>query len=71
MIPRPICVGCAVEMKVLANGVVVNDQPLEGQPATYWEGDEYQCPACGHRIVTGFGKEHDNTVGGSLQFARG
>lgn len=54
-VPRPICVPCRVEMRCEKNGVLVNDPQVGYLDATYWHGDKYKCPACGHEIVTGFG----------------
>lgn len=51
----PICVPCRLEMRCVKNRRLVADPEVGGWPSTYWFGDEYQCPECGHRIVTGFG----------------
>jgi predicted RNA-binding Zn-ribbon protein involved in translation (DUF1610 family) len=53
--PAPICVPCRREMRCKQNEVMVNDPPSPGFPATYWYGDVFKCPRCGHEIVTGFG----------------
>jgi len=54
--PTPICVKCRVEMRCVKNDRLVRDPEAACGPSTYWLGDEYQCPVCGVRIVTGFGK---------------
>lgn len=53
--PRPICIPCKVEMRCERNDQLVNDPQADNFPSTYWSGDQYRCPACGHAIVTGFG----------------
>ena len=68
MLPSPICVGCAVEMKVLKNDFPVTD--AEEGIATFWQGDVFHCPACGHRIITNFGRETTNSDVLALVFAR-
>jgi len=42
-------------MRVTENEKSVHDRESGGFPSTYWSGDEYECPGCGCRIVTGFG----------------
>jgi len=51
----PICVKCRLEMRCVKNNRLVADPEADGFPSTYWLGDEYECPDCGCRIVTGFG----------------
>ena len=68
MLPGPICVGCAVEMRVLKNSFPVTD--AEEVMATFWQGDIYFCPGCGHRIISNFGKETTDSVVLALVFAR-
>jgi len=48
-----ICVPCKQEMQCEQNDFTVNDPVSGGFPATYWTGDKYKCPNCGHEIVTG------------------
>ena len=50
----PICVPCQRAMRCEQNDVTVNDPVSGAFPATYWVGDKYKCPGCGHQIVTGF-----------------
>ena len=51
----PICVPCRMEMRCVKNNRIVRDPETTQFPATYWLGDEYECPVCEQRIVTGFG----------------
>lgn len=50
---RPICSSCEVEMQPTNNNVVVVTHANFG-PYTLTNADEYTCPKCGHRIITGF-----------------
>lgn len=36
------------------NEVLVRDPPSGAFPSTFWSGDRYRCPKCGHQIITGF-----------------
>jgi len=54
--PTPICLACRVEMRCARNNRLVRDPETASFPSTYWLGDEWQCPGCGARIVTGFGR---------------
>jgi len=58
---RPICVKCAREMIPAENEYLVRDKATKGFPSTFRYGDLYECPDCGHQIVTGFGQplKHD------------
>jgi len=71
--PVPICVSCRLEMRVAKNNRLVRDPAAEGLPGTYWLGDEYECPQCHLRIVTGFGDAIDlvpvHAEGEALEFA--
>lgn len=51
--PQPICVPCKVEMVCDKNEAYVHDPPSGQFPATYWSGDRYRCPKCGHQIIAG------------------
>lgn len=51
----PICVPCRLQMKITQNHCLIRDPEAASGPSTYWLGDEYECPQCGARIVTGFG----------------
>lgn len=54
--PTPICVECRIEMRCEKNSQLVNDPKVGQFASTYWVGDVWKCPSCGHRIVTGFSK---------------
>ena len=56
MLP-PICVKCRVEMRCAKNDRLVRDPEVGSYRSTYWLGDEYECPGCEGRIITGFGRE--------------
>jgi hypothetical protein len=43
-------------MKPKKNSFMVKDMAAGGFPSTVWSGDLFECPDCGARIVTGFGK---------------
>lgn len=49
---RPVCVPCGIEMHCLKNGVMV-----KVYENSYYSGDKYQCPVCGHEAIVGFGAE--------------
>lgn len=51
----PICVKCRLEMRCVKNNRLVCDPPAACGPSTYWLGDEFECPECKVRIITGFG----------------
>ena len=53
---RPICVKCKKEYQCKKNEQLVNDKAVGGFPATYWSGDLWKCPQCGHEVVTGRGR---------------
>lgn len=59
----PICVPCILEMRVVKNDRLICDRAEDGVPSTYWLGDEWACPQCGARIVTGQGKALANHPG--------
>ena len=61
--PFPICVKCRLEMRCKKNNRLVADPEAGGFPSSYWLGDEWECPECGSRIVTGFGKPMDTHPG--------
>lgn len=52
---RPVCVGCQAEYRCAANGIAVNEQCGEGM-YRIWMADLWQCPGCGHSIVSGFAR---------------
>ena len=51
---RPVCAPCQVEMHPEKNGVGVLDMADYG-PVNLWDADLWECPKCGHQIVSGFG----------------
>lgn len=68
--PTPICVPCRVEMRCAKNNRLVSDRATATFPSTYWLGDEWECPGCRARIVTGFGRPlvHHPDYGEALEF---
>ena len=55
---RPVCAACQVDMRPEKNGVGVLDMADWG-PCNLWDADLWECPKCGHQIVSGFG---DNPI---------
>ena len=55
---RPVCTACQTEMHPEKNGVGVLDLADWG-PCNLWDADLWECPKCGHQIVSGFG---DNPI---------
>lgn len=53
---QPICNRCKRLMPCVRNEVPVKDEATEKFPSTVRYGDLYECPGCGHQIVTGFGQ---------------
>lgn len=56
--PRPLCVGCHVEMRVEEIGVTVLEEARalaqgeeEQGPYKLWQADLFACPRCGRQIV--------------------
>jgi hypothetical protein len=43
-------------MSCSKNELLVKDPEVGQFPSTYWSGDEWVCPKCGHVVITGFGK---------------
>jgi hypothetical protein len=52
-------------MRCSKNEILVKDPEVGQFPSTYWSGDEYLCPKCGHVVITGFGKSMIGLVKGS------
>jgi len=42
-------------MRCAKNEFIVRDPAAAGFSSTYWSGDKFQCPTCGHEIVVGQG----------------
>lgn len=62
MMQRPVCVSCCCEMRAEKNDRRVllhfDAPPVDtGEPYQLWSGDEYRCPRCGVRIITGWGRD--------------
>lgn len=61
---RPVCSDCEKEMRPARNGVLVyhpiekNGEPVDEDKKIDFTAhcDEYECPECGQKIVTGCGK---------------
>jgi len=49
---RPVCVPCGVEMYCKKNGVLVKISE-----SSYYSGDKYECPCCGHEAIVNFGAD--------------
>lgn len=49
----PICVQCQVPFRPFKNGVTVELLAAYGS-YELWEADEWACPVCDARIITGF-----------------
>lgn len=58
----PICVACRLEMRCSKNNRLVRDPSTDRFASTYWYGDEFECPSCSIRIVTGFGRPIDADI---------
>lgn len=54
---RPVCVGCAVEMRCVKNGAPVIETDENGVERAAWAGDKYACPTCGQQIICGYGRQ--------------
>lgn len=57
--PRPVCVGCRIEMRCEKNSqgveLMAGIDPKTHGPYQIWDGDRYACPICGAGVVVGFG----------------
>lgn len=66
--PKPVCVACERFMRPKHNGVkAIEGMPIENgalpgraepekwKPYKLWTADEWYCPSCGYRLITGFG----------------
>ena len=53
--PKLLCAECEVELLPSVNGVDVIEYAWTG-PYKVWYADEYKCPNCGHRVISGFAK---------------
>jgi len=52
---RPVCVECRVEMLPSKNNRGWLTKLSLGRPYELWASDEYECPRCEKKILTGFG----------------
>ena len=60
--PRPVCVECHQEMRVLKNGVPVVILDSDGYPYKIYAADMFICDDCTTRVLSGFSQK-PNTVG--------
>lgn len=51
-----VCSMCEIEFKPVKNGVEVVEFSDNG-PYKLWEADEWECPDCNIRVVTGFAQQ--------------
>jgi hypothetical protein len=51
--PKLVCGECEVELLPSVNGVDVIEYAWTG-PYKVWYADEYKCPNCGYRVISGF-----------------
>lgn len=56
--PKIVCTPCQQTYRVDNNSIVVVTYAQE-TPYQLWFADEWKCPTCGHRVVSGFG---DNPI---------
>ena len=56
---RPVCVLCGVVMLCNKNDVAAIEKYAANKEQTYriWSSDEYRCPKCGFKVLSGFGKD--------------
>lgn len=50
-----ICVNCNQKMGLTKMGVIVLEKFEDGSPYKLWSADLFECPTCGHLIVSQFG----------------
>ena len=53
---KMVCTNCEVEYRPSTNGVEVIEYASFG-PYKFWEADEWECPGCKTKVITGFGYE--------------
>ena len=58
-----VCSKCEVEFRCVKKGVKMVDYASFG-PYKVWEADEWECPGCGVKVITGFADTpiHINTL---------
>ncbi len=63
MFHATVCSKCEVEFRPSKNGVEVVDYASFG-PYKIWEADEWECPSCHTKVITGFADRpiHVNTL---------
>jgi hypothetical protein len=54
--PKLVCVKCQIELRPSVNGVTVIEMASFG-PYKVWAADEWECPGCGQKIISGFSNE--------------
>lgn len=50
------CANCGRFMQASKTGQVVEELDNQGGPYKVWVCDEFTCPDCGAKVVTGFGR---------------
>ncbi len=61
MFHRIVCGPCQVEFQCFKNGVLLVDYASFGAYKS-WEADEWRCPNCGTKIITGFADRPDHHI---------
>ena len=59
-----VCYDCLSEMEKISSGFNVSNHPQDSKFPMVQRGDLYECPSCGYKIYSDFGKRHqtDNSA---------